>query len=96
MTHTQFKYYLRDRGYAATLADAALMMDNMIMALRELMVDGEPVTWKGFGTFCVKDHKGHRIRSVQGKEMEVPTCKTMKFIPSEILKRQVREGFIRE
>jgi len=61
------------------------------------LVEGESVQIHGFGTFDVKECKPRETVDLQTKErIVIPAYKAPKFTAGKLLKRAVKEGFIRE
>jgi len=85
---------LAQKGY--TKKNAGIIMDDVMMVIMEALVEGEEVMLHGFGTFSVKEVAPRSMVDLQSKErIVIPGHKAPKFVPGELLKRSVREGFIR-
>lgn len=83
------------KGY--TKKDAAVVLDDMIKLITEALVEGESVQLHGFGTFDVRDYKARESVDLQTKErIVVPAYKAPKFTAGDLLKRAIKEGFVRE
>lgn len=79
------------RGY--TKKDSALIMDDFIYTLEEILAEGDAVMFRGFGTFSVKDIGERESISPRTKErIRIPAHKEVRFLPGKQLKRIVREG----
>ena len=79
------------RGY--TKKDSALIMDDFIYTLEEILAEGDAVMFRGFGTFSVKDIDERESISPRTKErIRILAHKEVRFLPGKQLKRIVREG----
>lgn len=86
---------IASNGY--TKKDAGIILDDVIKIITEALVEGESVQIHGFGTFDVKERKEHETVDFQTKErIVIPAYKSPKFTAGNLLKRAVKEGFIRE
>lgn len=63
------------------------MVDEFVAAMR----DKKQLLLTGFGTYFVQQHKGHPVQFSGGNEM-VEDYDVLKFSPSNILKRRVRNN----
>lgn len=83
------------KGY--TKKDAGVILDDLVSTITEALVDGESVQIHGFGMFDVKEYKPRETVDLQTKErIIIPSYKAPKFTAGKLLKRAVKEGFIRE
>lgn len=83
------------RGY--TKKDAGIILDDLVRMIMEALVAGESVQIHGFGTFEVKECAPRSTVDLQTKErIVIPAYKAPKFTAGKLLKRAVKEGFIRE
>lgn len=86
---------LAQRGY--TKKDAGIILDDIIKMITEALVDGESVQIHGFGTFDVKEFASRETVDLQTKQrIVIPAYKAPKFTAGKLLKRAVKEGFLRE
>ncbi len=85
---------LSTKGY--TKHDAEIIMDDFIRTLEEVLVEGESVMFRGFGTFSVKERKGRDYTTQNGEHFDIPSYRAPVFIAGKLLKREVKEGLIRE
>lgn len=86
---------LAAKGY--TKHDAGVIIDDFIRTLEEILVEGESVMFHGFGTFEVREHAAKESINPQTKErIVVPAYRTPKFTAGKLLKREVKEGLIRD
>lgn len=84
------KLYAKRNDY--TNQDAAIIVRDFVETLRELILKGESVTFRGFGTFEVREHKGRTGYSVNSGEVkEFPSYVVPKFIPSEKLRIETKK-----
>lgn len=83
------------KGY--TKKDAGIILDDIVRVITEALVGGESVQIHGFGTFDVKELAAREIVDLKTKNRSVvPAYKAPKFTAGKLLKRAVKEGFIRE
>jgi len=83
------------KGY--TKKDAGIILDDLVRMITEALVAGESVQIHGFGTFEVKECAPRSTIDLQTKErIVIPAYKAPKFTAGKLLKRAVKEGFIRE
>ena len=66
---------------------AVRAVDAMFSALRESMVRGERIEFRGFGVFQVKPRKrGFGRNPRTGKEVRIPPGRTVRFKPGKELR----------
>lgn len=83
------------KGY--TKADAAVIMDDFIRTIREILVEGESVRFRGFGTFeCTERSERESVDPINHERIVIPPFRAVKFAPGKLLKREVKEGLIRD
>lgn len=86
---------LVSKGY--TKKDSGIILDDIVKTITEALIEGESVQIHGFGTFGVKTYKPRETVDFQTKtRIVVPAYKAPKFTAGKLLKRAVKEGFIRE
>lgn len=86
---------LAQKGY--TKGQARIIIDDFIRTLEEILVEGESMTFRGFGTFEVRDRAEKESINPQTKErIIVPSYRTPKFTAGKLLKREIKEGIIRD
>lgn len=86
---------LAQKGY--TKKDAGVILDDIFMMITEELVRGESVQIHGFGTFDVRECAERETTDLQTKErILIPSYKAPKFTAGKLLKRAIKEGFIRE
>lgn len=84
-----------EKGY--TKKASAVIIDDFVRMIAEVLVEGEEISFHGFGTFKVMTTKDREMQNYATKEMiSVPSHRAPKFVAGAQLKRWVREGFIRE
>lgn len=82
---------LAKKGY--TKRDSDAIITDFLQTLEEIMVEGESVMFRGFGTFEVKERVQREIVSPTTKErMVVPPYRSPHFSAGKLLKRKVKEG----
>ena len=85
---------LAEKGY--TKIDAKVIMEDVIDTIRESLVEGESVVFRGFGTFIVYDSVPREYVNYYTKERATaPSVKKPKFIPGKRLRREILEGRVR-
>lgn len=83
------------KGY--TKKDAGTIIDDISMTITEALVEGESVQIRGFGTFEVREGKSREVIIPHTKEKTIiPAYKAPKFSAGNLLKRAVKEGFVRK
>lgn len=90
----QFIERLSQKGY--TKRDAAVIIDDFLRTIEEVLVEGEGVMFRGFGTFEVKERAPRSCKSMNGEEITIPAYRAPVFSAGKLLKREVKEGLIRE
>lgn len=94
VTKDEFIERLSQKGY--TKRDAGVVMDDFIMTLEEALVNGESVMFHGFGTFEIRERVERESTSPKGERIVIPSYKAAHFTPGKKLKREIKEGLIRE
>lgn len=94
VTKDEFVERLSKKGY--TKRDAGVVMDDFIKTLEEALVNGESVMFHGFGTFEIRERAERKGTNPQGEPVVIPSYQTAHFTPGKKLKREIKEGFIRE
>jgi len=75
-------------GAGITKAQAEKAMDGLLEAVKDGLKDGGRVAFVGFGTFSVAERKARAGRNPKtGEVIQIPESKTVKFTPSEGLKK---------
>lgn len=68
------------------------VIDDVFAELQKMLVSGEKVTIRGFGTFEVKEYKSHPAVHPETKEaIVVPSYRNVVFRPGDELTRAVRD-----
>ena len=82
---------LSQRGY--TKKDSAVIMDDFIATLEEILAAGDSVMFRGFGTFSVKSVVERESISPRSQErIVIPAHNEVRFVVGKLLKRMVRGG----
>ena len=66
---------------ACTFKEASDIYDIFIDTLRDMILSGDEVVFQGFGSFCLKLHKGHKVWFARGDD-SIDDYLTLKFQPS--------------
>jgi nucleoid DNA-binding protein len=83
------------KGY--TKKDSTMIVHDFIQTIEETMASGEDVTFYGFGTFSVRNYKGREcVVPSTGEVCTVEPYKAPHFTPGKRLRREVKEGRVRE
>ena len=91
----EFIERLSQKGY--TKRDAGIVMDDFIRTLEEALVGGESVMFHGFGTFEVRERAERESSNPQTKErIVIPSYRAAHFTPGKKLKREIKEGLVRD
>ena len=88
LTKKDFINRLAEKGY--TKKDAALITDDVLNEISEVLASGESVRFHGFGTFEVKEMAEKRIRTPHGDEKIVESYPIPRFYPGSGLKKTIR------
>jgi DNA-binding protein HU-beta len=95
VTRDEFIERLSQKGY--TKRDAGIVMDDFIRTLEEALVGGESVMFHGFGTFEVRERAERESSNPQTKErIVIPSYRAAHFTPGKKLKREIKEGLVRD
>ena len=95
VTRDEFIERLSQKGY--TKRDAGIVMDDFIRTLEEALVGGESVMFHGFGTFEVRERGERESSNPQTKErIVIPSYRAAHFTPGKKLKREIKEGLVRD
>lgn len=85
---------LSEKGY--TKYAAGIIWDDVVEVMREALVEGHDIKFMGFGSLVIREinerpsiHPGTKERII------IPAHKTIRFLPGEILKSELANGFIR-
>lgn len=96
MTKNEFKRYMVDAGYFTSMKDAGMVIDAVTESISRALVEGESIVLNGFGTFELRERVEKDVVMQNGERIRVPAHYGVKFNPGKVLKRQVREGFVRQ
>ena len=95
VTRDEFIERLSQKGY--TKRDAGIVMDDFIRTLEDALVGGESVMFHGFGTFEVRERAERESSNPQTKErIVIPSYRAAHFTPGKKLKREIKEGLVRD
>lgn len=95
VTKDEFIDRLSRKGY--TKRDAGIVMDDFIRTLEEALVGGESVMFHGFGTFEIRERAERESSNPQTKErIVIPSYRAAHFTPGKKLKREIKEGLVRD
>ena len=87
MTKQEIAARLRDQAGLDNLDQAKAAMNVLTSLIREALASGESVSLPGFGTFKVAKRASRKGRNPRtGQEIDIPSCKTVKFTPAPNLK----------
>lgn len=87
----EFVRRMAKKGY--TLKDCGQVVDDMIETIREILIEGDGVKFRGFGTFEVRERKARTSVSPTTKEkIEIPAFNAVHFGVGSLLKREVKNG----
>ena len=74
-------------GYAPK--NAAKAVNDVFDAIQKNLKKGNTVCITGFGKFYVNSVKKHKIMGINGKPMEIPKHKVVRFTAGEELKKNI-------
>ena len=84
----EFIELLAEKGY--TRKDSAVITDDFLNTVAEILADGDSVMFHGFGTFGTVEKAARKSVDFQSKkEILLPSYRTPKFKAGKILKRSV-------
>lgn len=90
-TKDEFIRRMAQKGY--TLKACGMMVDDMIETIREIMIEGDGVKFRGFGSFEVRERAARTSISPTTKEkIEIPASKGVHFAAGSLLKQEVKTG----
>lgn len=90
-TKDEFVRRMAKRGY--TLKDCGMMVDDMLDTIKEILVEGNGVKFRGFGVFEVRERAARTSVSPTTREkIEIPASKGVHFSTGTLLKNEVRNG----
>lgn len=90
LTKKDFINRLAQNGY--TKKDAALITEDVLNEISNVLASGESIRFQGFGTFEVKEIAEKRIRTPHGELKMVDSYPMPRFYAGEGLKKAVRIG----
>ena len=90
-TKDEFVRRMAKKGY--TIKACSMMVDDMLETIREIMIEGDGVKFRGFGAFEVRERAARTSISPTTKEkIEIPASKGVHFAAGSLLKHEVRDG----
>lgn len=91
ISKSEFIEKFAEKNY--TKMDAKIIVNDFIDTLEELLVGGEDVMFKNFGSFKVVDRAAHGgVSPVDGSPIVKPACKALKFVPSGAMKQKINQN----
>ncbi len=91
MTKAEFIDLIHAKAELPTKAKTEAAVDAVISTLTEAIASGSSVTFTGFGSFKVSERAPRKGRNPRtGKEISIPACKVVKFVPGKTLKEAVK------
>lgn len=86
---------LAELGYTKKAAN--LIINDIVKVITKALIDCRSVKLHGFGEFTVKKVAERNSICVNtGENLVIPAHDEVKFVPGKVLKRAVKEGFLRE
>ena len=87
----EFIRRMAKRGY--TLKDCSQIVDDILDVISDILVEGDGVKFRGFGTFEVRERAARSSISPATKEkIEIPASNGVHFTVGNQLKRWVKHG----
>lgn len=91
LTKNQFVEQLAAK-YSFSKAEAQKILNSFLDSVEDAVSRDGRLTLKGFGTFMVGLRAPRKVRNFRtGEEMQIPEEKTLRFLPSETLKKALRD-----
>lgn len=91
MTKAELVDKIHLKANLPTKAKTEDVLDAVINALREALIDGDSITFTGFGSFKVVDRAARKGRNPRtGEEITIPASKVVKFTPGKTLKDSIK------
>lgn len=81
--------YGENCGYAVSAGLTEMFYESLIDSIKASVLSGKKLILTGFGSFCVKTHKGHPVQFGDSAST-VGSYKVVKFLPSNVLIRELR------
>lgn len=79
-------------GPGVTKKDCATLVDGLLNAIKQAMVEGQDIEIRGFGTFKVRDRRARLGRNPRtGDPVRIPARAVPVFKPSRLFKEEVAE-----
>lgn len=75
-----------------TKADVAKTVDAIFETITEVMLEGDSISFQGFGTFSTSERAARKGRNPQtGKSIQIAASTAPKFKASSVLKKALNE-----
>jgi len=92
MTKAELVDLIHTKAGLPTKAKTEAALDATIAVLSEVIASGTSVTFTGFGSFKISERAPRKGRNPRtGKEISIPACKVVKFVPGKALKEAVKK-----
>lgn len=88
----EFVDRLSEKGW--TKKDASGIVDDFIRTLKEIVVEGNSLSFRGFGVFDVVEVAERKMHMFGDGEMVLPAHNKVNFKPSKLFKDEMKEGRI--
>lgn len=87
----EFVRRMAKKGY--TIKACGMMVDDFIDTICDILVEGDGVKFRGFGSFEVRDRAARTsVSPATGEKYEIPASKAVHFAVGTNLKHNVRDG----
>ncbi len=91
MTKAELVEKIHAKSGLSTKAQTENVLDAIIVTLKDALVQGESVTFTGFGSFKIVERAARKGRNPRtGKEISIPAGKVAKFVPGKLLKDSIK------
>ena len=81
------------RAVGLSHAESAALVEQVIKAITDCLAQGETVKLTSFGSFVVRKKNQRMGRNPKtGKEVPIPSRRTMTFKPSPVIKHRLNSG----
>lgn len=83
----ELQHRLKERGIEVSQQTTQIMISELVQMIDDHLHTGTDVRIKGLGRFTLKQAKARKGRNVHtGEEVNIPSRKVVRFVPSEALK----------
>lgn len=91
MTKNELVAKIQEKAGLESKAAAGKALDAILDSVKDALVDGDGITFTGFGTFKVVERNARTGRNPQtGEEIQIPATKSVKFNVGKVLKEAVK------